>query len=97
MRHDLPQIRLGYEHVAHGQHAQAAQLFGSVENNGWETARHFRVQPDLDTGLNLVLTLDQQIQQLLCVYYCFTEVGHQANKSRVPFVHNLEAEINGRL
>lgn len=76
--------------MAHGQHAETTQLFGGVEDHRGETTGHFGVKADLDTCLDLVLTLDQQIQELLSVDDCFTEVRHQADQSRVPFVHNLE-------
>lgn len=76
--------------MTHGQHAEASQLFRSVEHHWWESTGHFGVQANLDTRLDLVLTLDQQIQELLGVDYRFTEVRHEANQSRVPFVHDLE-------
>jgi hypothetical protein len=41
--------------VAHGQHAQAAELFGGVEDDGREAARHFGVEPDFYAGLDFVL------------------------------------------
>ncbi len=39
--------------------------------------------------LDLVLTLDQQIQQLLSVHCGLPVVGHQANEGRVPLVGDL--------
>ena len=48
-----PEVGLRDEHVAHGQHAQAAQLLGRVEHNGREPARHLGVQADLDPSLDL--------------------------------------------
>ena len=78
--------------MAHGQHAKATQLFGSVEDNRRETARHFGVQADLDTCLDLVLTLHQQVQELLGIDHSLSEVCHQTDQSRVPFVHNLGRE-----
>lgn len=39
--------------MTHGQHAKATQLLWCVEDDWWETAGHFTVQPDLDTSLNL--------------------------------------------
>lgn len=92
MYENIPQVRLWNQHVAHGQHAKATQLFGSVEDYRRETARHFGVETDLDTCLNLVLTFHQQIEELLCVDYSLTEVRHQTNESSVPFVHNLKAK-----
>ena len=46
-----PQVGLGDEHVAHGEHAQSAQLLRRVEDDRRETRRHLRVETDLDTGL----------------------------------------------
>ena len=34
--------------VAHGQHAQAANLLGAVEHHGREAAGHLGVEADLD-------------------------------------------------
>ena len=73
--------------MAHGQHAQAAQLFGGVEDHRGETAGHLGVEADLDTSLNLVLALDQQVQG---VDHRLAEVRHQSDQSSVPLVHNLE-------
>ena len=75
--------------MAHGQHAQAAQLFGGVEDHRGETTGHLGVEANLDTRLNLVLALDQQVQQLLGVDHRLAEVRHQTDQSRVPLVHNL--------
>lgn len=80
--------------MAHGQHAKTTQLFGSVEDNRRETARHFRVETNLDTRLDLVLALHKQVQELLGIDNSFTEVRHQTNQSRVPFVHNLEVKTD---
>ncbi len=38
---------------------------------------------------NLILTLDKQVQQLLCIDHCLPIVGHEADEGRVPLVHNL--------
>ena len=35
-----PQVGLRDEHVAHGEHAQAAQLLWRVEDNGRKSRRH---------------------------------------------------------
>ena len=45
----VAQIGLGNEDVAHGEHAQASNLLGTVEDDRWEPARHLTVQPNLDT------------------------------------------------
>ena len=39
--------------------------------------------------LDLVLTLDQQVQELLSVHGGLPVVGHQANEGRVPLVGDL--------
>jgi len=39
--------------------------------------------------LDLVLTLDQQVQQLLSVHSGLSVVGHQANEGCVPLVGDL--------
>ena len=83
------EIGLRDEHMAHGQHAQAAQLLGRVEHDRRETTGHFRVETDLDTGLDLVLTLDQKVQEFLGVHDRLSEIGHQTNEGCVPLVHNL--------
>ena len=54
---------------------------------------HFGVEADLDTRLNLVLALDEQIEKLLRVDDRFAEVGHQPDQRRVPFIHDLEDEM----
>ena len=58
-------------------------------NVKYAPARHFRVETDLDPGLDFVLALDEHVQQLLRVDHGLTEVGHQANQGRVPLVDNL--------
>lgn len=78
--------------MAHGQHAKATQLFGCVEHYRRETARHFGVETDLDTCLDLVLTLHKQVQELLGIDHSLTEVRHQTDQSSVPFVYNLEVK-----
>ena len=45
----VPQVGLRDQDVAHGQHAQAADLLGRVEDDRREPRGHLRVQPDLDT------------------------------------------------
>lgn len=55
----VPEVALRNQDVAHAQHAQASQLLGSVEHHGRETTGHFTVEPDFDSGLDLVLALDQ--------------------------------------
>lgn len=87
------QIRLRDQHVTHRQHAKTSELLGCVEHDRREATRHLGVKTDLDTSLDLVLTLDEQIKQLLRVDDRFTEVRHQANQSRVPLVHNLTIVI----
>lgn len=75
--------------MSHGKHSKSTQLLRGVKHHRRETTRHFGVQPNLDTGLDLILTLHQQVQKLLSVDHGFTEVCHQTNQSSVPLVHNL--------
>lgn len=86
---NLPKVRLWNQYVSHGKHSQSSQLLRGVKHHRRETTRHFGVQPNLDTGLDLILTLHQQVQKLLSVDHGFTEVCHQTNQSSVPLVHNL--------
>ena len=83
------QVGLGDEHVAHRQHSQPPQLLRGVEHHGREATRHLRVESDLDPSLDLVLTLDEQVEQLLGVHHRLAEIRHQADQSRVPLVHDL--------
>ena len=53
------------------------------------TSADLRVETDLDAGLDLVLTLDEEVKELLGVNSGLAEVGHQPNQGRVPFVHDL--------
>lgn len=75
--------------MSHGKHSQSTQLLRGVKHHRRETAGHFGVQTNLDTGLDLILTLHQQVQKLLSVDHSFTEVCHQTNQSCVPLIHNL--------
>lgn len=85
--------------MAHGEHAESSQLLRGVEHNRRETTRHLGVEANLDTCLDLVLTLHQQVQELLGVHDSLPKVRHKANKSSVPLIHNLkivgEKEITG--
>ena len=45
----VAQVRLGNKDVSHGQHAQATNLLGTVEDDRRESAGHLTVQPNLDT------------------------------------------------
>lgn len=83
------QVRLRYEHVTHGQHAEAAELLGRVEDDRREATRHLRVEADLDARLYLVLALDEQVEQLLRVDNGLAEIGHEADERRVPLVDDL--------
>jgi len=50
---------------------------------------HFRVEADLDSSLDLVFTLDQQVEKLLGVDDGLAEVGHEADQGRVPLVDDF--------
>ena len=82
-------VRLRNQYMTHWQHAKTSELLRRVEHNRWESTWHLWVEADLDTRLYLVLTLDEEVKQLLGVDDCLTEVRHQTNQSRVPLVHNL--------
>lgn len=89
-QHNSPQVRLWDENVAHGEHAQPPQLFRGVKHHRRETAGHFGIQTNFDSSLDFILTLHQQIKQLLSIDNSFPEICHQANQSCIPFIDNLE-------
>lgn len=76
--------------MSHREHAQTSQLFRGVEHHRWETARHFGIQTNFDSSLDFILTLHQQVKQLLSIYNSFPEICHQANQSCIPFIDNLK-------
>lgn len=96
-QHNSPQVRLRDENVAHGEHAQPPQLLRGVKHHRRKTAGHFGIQADLDPSLDFILTLHQQIKQLLSIYNSFPEISHQANQSCVPFIDNLERKEKDQL
>ncbi len=63
--------------------------FWRVEYHRRETSRHLRIEANLDTRLNLVLTLDEQIKQWDGGYRGLSVVRHETNQCSVPFVDNL--------
>lgn len=83
--------------MSHRQHAETSQFFRRVKHDGRETTRHFRVQSDLDTSLDLVLAFHQKIQQFLGVDDGFAEVSHQTDQRSVPFVHDLKTDERGTI
>mmetsp|Transcript_39127 Transcript_39127/g.70495 ORF Transcript_39127/g.70495 Transcript_39127/m.70495 type:complete len:457 (+) Transcript_39127:2263-3633(+) len=85
----VTKITLGNQHMTHRKHSKATQLLGAIENNGWETTRHLTVQANLDTGLDLVFILYEQVQELLCIQHGLSVVRHETNQGSVPFVGNL--------
>lgn len=82
----VPQISERNQDVPHRQHTQASQLFGCVEDDGRESAGHFGIESDFDSGLYFVLRLDEQVKHFLCVYDCLPKVGHEADQRCVPLV-----------
>lgn len=78
--------------MAHRQHPEAAELLRGVEDDGRKAARHLRVEADLDTRLDLVLALDEQVKELLRVDDGLAEIRHEADECGVPFVDNLRAQ-----
>mmetsp|Transcript_17531 Transcript_17531/g.36309 ORF Transcript_17531/g.36309 Transcript_17531/m.36309 type:complete len:330 (+) Transcript_17531:2994-3983(+) len=85
----VTQITLRNEHVAHGEHAEASELLGAVEDDRRETTWHLGVKPDLDPSLNLVLALHEEVEDLLGVDNGLPVVGHEPDESGVPFVGDL--------
>jgi hypothetical protein len=63
--------------------------FRSIKYYGRETRRHFAVQSNLNTSLDLVLGLDQCIKQFIGMDDSLTVIGHQTNNCGVPLIHNL--------
>ena len=76
--------------MSHRQHTQSTQLLRGVEDDRREPTGHLGVQPNLDSSLDLILTLDQEIQELLGVDDRLAVVRHQANEGSVPLVDDLE-------
>mmetsp|Transcript_13888 Transcript_13888/g.19295 ORF Transcript_13888/g.19295 Transcript_13888/m.19295 type:complete len:371 (-) Transcript_13888:1044-2156(-) len=85
----IAEVRLRDENMSHREHSKTSQLLWSVKDHRRESARHLRVETNLDTGLDLVFTLDQHVKELLSVDGGFSEVGHEANQSCVPLVDDL--------
>jgi len=84
-----PQVRLRNQHVAHGQHPEAAELLRRVEHDRRESRGHLGVEADLYSSLDFVLTLDEHVEQLLRVDHGLPEVRHEADEGRVPLVDDL--------
>ena len=91
------QVGLRDQDVTHRQHAEPTELLRRVEDDRREATRHLGVETDLDACLNLVLTLHQQVQQLLRVDDRLAEVRHQPDQRRVPLVHNLATTTSNQL
>ena len=89
-----PEVGLRNQHVAHRQHSETSELLRRVEHDRWKSTRHFRVESDLDSCLDLVLALDEQVQQLLRVHHRLAEVRHQTDQSCIPLVHNLHIIVS---
>mmetsp|Transcript_8069 Transcript_8069/g.26443 ORF Transcript_8069/g.26443 Transcript_8069/m.26443 type:complete len:279 (-) Transcript_8069:3543-4379(-) len=85
----VAQVGLRDEDVAHGEHAQAAELLRRVEDDGREARGHLGIEADLDPRLDLVLALDQQVEHLLRVHHGLSKVRHEADERCVPFIRNL--------
>mmetsp|Transcript_13659 Transcript_13659/g.18093 ORF Transcript_13659/g.18093 Transcript_13659/m.18093 type:complete len:330 (-) Transcript_13659:4853-5842(-) len=85
----VSQVRLGDEHVAHTQHAEAAELLRGVKDDRRKPGRHLRVETNLDPGLDLVLAFDEEVEHLLGVHHRLSEVRHEADQGRVPLVRDL--------
>jgi hypothetical protein len=82
-------IGLWDENVTHAQHAQATELLWSIEDDRWESTRHFGVQANFDTGLDLIFTLDEEIKHFVGVNDGLAIIGHQTDNSSVPPGYHL--------
>lgn len=67
----------------------SSRIIGDLKHTRRETRRHLAVQADLDSGLNLVLSLDKSIEKLVGVNHCLAVVRHKADYRGVPFVDDL--------
>lgn len=76
--------------MPHRQHSQTPKFLGGVEDDRGESTWHFGVETNLDTGLNFVLALDQEVKEFLCVDHSLTVVRHQSNEGSIPLVDNLK-------
>lgn len=76
--------------MSHRKHTQSSQLFRSIEHHRRKSAWHFRIQTNLDTSLDFILTLHQEVQQFLSVDDSLSKVCHKTNQSSIPFVYNLQ-------
>jgi hypothetical protein len=82
----VSQVSLRNEDVPHRQHTQTSQLLGCIEDNRRESAGHFGVEADLDSCLDLVLGLHQEIQHFISMNDGLPKVSHKSNERRVPLV-----------
>jgi hypothetical protein len=80
------QVSLWDKNMAHRKHAQTSQFFWSVEDHWRESAWHFRIQSHLNSSLDLVLTLNQQIKELVCVDGGLSVISHQTYQGGVPLI-----------
>lgn len=73
----VSKITLRNQNMTHGKHSKTPNLLGCVENHWREPTRHLGIKTNLNTGLDLVLTLDQKVKKLLSMHCCFSKVCHQ--------------------
>jgi hypothetical protein len=58
----VPEIALWDKHMSHRQHTKPSKFLWTIENYWRESTWHLTVQPNLDTSLDLILVLDEQIK-----------------------------------
>lgn len=75
--------------MTHGEHTQSTQFLGCIKDDRRETRGHFGVETHLNSGLNFVFTLHQQIQDLFSMDDSLTIIGHQTDEGSIPLVGNL--------
>jgi hypothetical protein len=84
-----PSLPIPAEYVKRSTGKNNYTDFWSVEYDRRETRRHFTVQSDLHTGLDLVLRFDQRIKQLIRMDNGLAVIRHQTDNGGIPLVHNL--------
>jgi hypothetical protein len=80
------QIGLRNEDETHRQHSKTTELFGRIKDGGRESRRHFTVETNFDSGLDLVLGFDKRVEEFVGVYDSLPVVGHETDECSIPFV-----------
>jgi hypothetical protein len=62
---------------------------GGVKDDRRESRRHFTVQSNLDTRLDLVLSFHKGVKEFIGVDHSLPVIGHQSNQGGIPLVDDL--------